>query len=96
LGGAKTCHNQTHAWLARLGTCMSEGFFESDKNGRPVTATPIGHSMGRSQVRRYQTDEASANHQLKWNIRRTYDQVLDTIERAFAQLTLAALKINDF
>jgi len=49
-----------------------------------------------SLIRLYQTDEASPYLRLKWNTRRTYDQVLSTIERAFGKRSLSALKIEDF
>jgi hypothetical protein len=49
-----------------------------------------------SLVRLYQTDDASPYRDLKWNTRRTYDQVLATIEKAFGQRALAALRIGDF
>jgi hypothetical protein len=47
-------------------------------------------------VRAYQRDEASPYGDLKWNTRRTYDQVLGLIEKAFGQRTLVALRISDF
>lgn len=47
-------------------------------------------------VRRYQTDEASPYRQVKWNTRRTYDQVLRVIEKAFGGRALTALGIADF
>jgi hypothetical protein len=49
-----------------------------------------------SLVRRYQVDPASPYRDLKWNTRRTYDQVLGIIERAFGQRALTALHIGDF
>lgn len=48
-----------------------------------------------SLVRLYQTDPASPYRDLKWNTRRTYDQVLRTIEKAFGMRSLAALGIRD-
>jgi hypothetical protein len=47
-------------------------------------------------VRTYQRDPASPYRGLKWNTRRTYDQVLGVIEKAFGQRVLAALRIGDF
>lgn len=49
-----------------------------------------------SLVRLYQTDTASTYRELKWNTRRTYDQVLGVIEKAFGKRSLAALSISDF
>jgi hypothetical protein len=47
-------------------------------------------------VRNYQRDKASPYQELKWNTRRTYDQVLGVIERAFGKKTLGSLRIGDF
>jgi hypothetical protein len=47
-------------------------------------------------VRLYQTDEASPYKRLKWNTRRTYDQVLAAIEKAFGARALACLGLADF
>jgi hypothetical protein len=47
-------------------------------------------------VRAYQRDPASPYCGLKWNTRRTYDQVLGLIEKAFGQRALAVLRISDF
>ena len=47
-------------------------------------------------VTRYQTDAASPYKRLKWNTRRTYDQVLATIENAFGKRTLCSLGLADF
>jgi hypothetical protein len=47
-------------------------------------------------VRAYQRDQASPYADLKWNTRRTYDQVLGVIEKAFGKRALAALTIGDF
>ncbi|MFL9827553.1 integrase [Rhodoplanes sp. SY1] len=49
-----------------------------------------------SLIRLYQHDPASPYRDLKWNTRRTYDQVLGVIERAFGKRALAALGIADF
>lgn len=49
-----------------------------------------------SLVREYQTDEASPYKRLKWNTRRTYDQVLGTIEKVFGERALCALTLKDF
>ncbi len=50
----------------------------------------------RALIREYQRDPASPYAELKWNTRRTYDQVLGVIERAFGARVLNALKIGDF
>jgi hypothetical protein len=47
-------------------------------------------------VRRYQHDPASQYQGVKWNTRRTYDQVLGVIEKAFGKRLLAGLHIADF
>jgi hypothetical protein len=47
-------------------------------------------------VRRYQHDPASQYQGIKWNTRRTYDQVLGVIEKAFGKRVLAGLHIGDF
>jgi len=47
-------------------------------------------------IRRYQRDPASPYAELKWNTRRTYDDVLDKIERAFGKRSLSRLGIADF
>lgn len=47
-------------------------------------------------VRIYQRDPASPYRQLKWNTRRTYDEVLGIIEKAFGQRALPVLRIGDF
>lgn len=47
-------------------------------------------------VRAYQRDPASPYSGLKWNTRRTYDQVLGVIEKAFGARSLAVLRIADF
>lgn len=49
-----------------------------------------------SLVNHYQRDEASPYHRLKWNTRRTYDQVLFVIERAFGARALVRLGLSDF
>jgi hypothetical protein len=49
-----------------------------------------------SLVQHYQTDEASPYRELKWNTRRTYEQVLSTVEKAFGKRALAVLTIGDF
>jgi hypothetical protein len=63
--------------------------------GHRTTNRPFDGTLG-SLIRCYQTDEASGYTELKWNTRRTYDQVLRVIERAFGKRTLATLKIDDF
>jgi integrase len=47
-------------------------------------------------VRRYQHDPASQYQGIKWNTRRTYDQVLGVIEKAFGKRVLVGLHIGDF
>lgn len=47
-------------------------------------------------VRRYQRDPASPYQSIKWNTRRTYDQVLGVIEKAFGKRALSGLHISDF
>jgi hypothetical protein len=47
-------------------------------------------------VQRYQHDPASQYQRIKWNTRRTYDQVLGVIEKAFGKRVLAGLHIADF
>lgn len=47
-------------------------------------------------VRSYQRDSASPYRNLKWNTQRTYDQVLNVIEKAFGKRSLSALRIDDF
>lgn len=41
-------------------------------------------------------NKASPYALLKWNTRRTYDQVLDTIQKAFGKRVLAAIGLSDF
>ncbi|MCA3572319.1 MAG: tyrosine-type recombinase/integrase [Aestuariivirga sp.] len=47
-------------------------------------------------IRRYQVDPASPYQELKINSRRTYDEVMDKIERAFGARVLRNLTIADF
>ena len=47
-------------------------------------------------VRHYQQDPASPYQGVKWNTRRTYDQVLGVIDKAFGKRVLAGLHIGDF
>lgn len=47
-------------------------------------------------VRHYQRDPASQYQGIKWNTRRTYDQVLAVLEKAFGKRALAGLHISDF
>jgi hypothetical protein len=47
-------------------------------------------------IRCYEHDPASPYAQLKWNTKRTYDQVLGVIERAFGKRVLSALAMGDF
>ncbi len=44
-------------------------------------------------IRAYRTREESAYRGVKWNTRRTYDKVLDTMERAFGGTALYAIKL---
>jgi hypothetical protein len=57
---------------------------------RPFDGTVAG------LVRCYQRDPASQYQGIKWNTRRTYDQVLGVIEKAFGKRALAVLHIGDF
>lgn len=50
----------------------------------------------KSLVQRYQADPSSPYVQVKHNTRRTYDQILDKIERALGGRVLAALTNADF
>lgn len=50
----------------------------------------------RSLIRLYQRDPASPYAFVKWNTRRTYDQVLGVIEKAFGARVLAAIRHSDF
>lgn len=49
-----------------------------------------------SLIRRYQHDPASPYAELKYNTRRTYDQTLGTIEKAFGKRVLTNLGNTDF
>jgi hypothetical protein len=49
-----------------------------------------------SLIRCYQHDPASPYQQLKWNTKRTYNQVTSVIEKAFGKRVLSALGISDF
>lgn len=64
-------------------------------SGRKETVRPFDGTLA-SLVRCYQTDAASPYRDLKWNTRRTYDQVLRVIEKAFGKRVLSALTITDF
>ena len=44
-------------------------------------------------IRAYRTREESAYHDVKWNTRRTYDKVLDSMERGIGQTALYAIKL---
>ena len=50
----------------------------------------------KSLIRRYEHDAASPYRELKWNTRRTYDQVLSVVEKAFGKRVLAKLSADDF
>lgn len=63
--------------------------------GRRGTDRPFDGTLA-SLIRLYQHDQASPYRDLKWNTRRTYDQVLGVIEKAFGKRALAALGIVDF
>jgi hypothetical protein len=63
--------------------------------GRRETHRPFDGTVA-SLVCYYQRDEASPYRQLKWNTRRTYDQVLVLVTKAFGKRALTTLKIGDF
>jgi hypothetical protein len=63
-------------------------------NSRSV-GRPFDGTLG-CLARRYQTDHDSPYPSLKWNTRRTYDQVLRIIEKAFGKRALGTLGIADF
>ena len=46
-------------------------------------------------IRAYRSRDESAYHGVKWNTRRTYDKVLDTMERGFGGTALRAIKLGD-
>ncbi len=46
-------------------------------------------------IRAYRTRDESAYHGVKWNTRRTYDKVLDMMERGFGSTALRAIKLGD-
>jgi len=46
-------------------------------------------------VRAYQVDRASPYHELKWNTRRTYDELLDKVVKAIGGRVLAAIGMSD-
>lgn len=46
-------------------------------------------------IRAYRMRDESAYHGVKWNTRRTYDKVLDTMERAFGSAILRTIKLGD-
>ena len=50
----------------------------------------------RSLVRRYQLDPASPYQSVKWNTRRTYDEILIKIDRALGERSIHAIKLEDF
>lgn len=64
-------------------------------SGRTDTTRPFDGTIA-GLVRAYQRDEASPYHRLKWNTRRTYDQVLEIIEKAFGERSLSCLSLKDF
>lgn len=74
----------------RLQAEMLEWAARGRSKRRPYDGTIAG------LIREYQRDEASPYANLKWNTRRTYDDVLDKIERAFGRRALASLKAIDF
>ena len=49
----------------------------------------------RSLVRRYQLDSASPYQTVKWNTRRTYDEILIKIDRALGERSAHAIKLED-
>lgn len=56
---------------------------------------PFNGTVG-DLIRRYQTDEASPYRRVKWNTRRTYDQVLGVLENAVGARALARVRLEDF
>lgn len=50
----------------------------------------------RGLVRRYQLDSASPYQTVKWNTRRTYDEILIKIDRALGERSVHAIKLEDF
>lgn len=69
---------------------MLEWSSSRDTSRRPFDGTVA------SLVLHYQRDPASPYARLKWNTRRTYDQVLESIEKAFGARVLARLGLTDF
>jgi integrase len=47
-------------------------------------------------VKRYQLDPASPYQAIKWNTRRTYDEILLKIDRALGERSVHAIKLEDF
>lgn len=50
----------------------------------------------RGLVRRYQLDSASPYQTVKWNTRRTYDEILVKIDRALGERAVHAIRLEDF
>jgi integrase len=50
----------------------------------------------RGLVRRYQLDPASPYQGVKWNTRRTYDEILTKIDRGLGERSVHAIKLEDF
>jgi hypothetical protein len=50
----------------------------------------------RGLVRRYQLDPASPYQGVKWNTRRTYDEILVKIDRGLGERSVHAIKLDDF
>ena len=64
-------------------------------SGRRDTAPPFDGTI-KGLSRQYQRDEASPYGRLKWNTQRTYDHVLETIEKAFGDRALSYIGLKDF
>jgi hypothetical protein len=50
----------------------------------------------RGLVRRYQLDPASPYQGVKWNTRRTYDEILTKIDRGLGERSVHVIKLEDF
>ncbi|MEJ1934174.1 hypothetical protein WDZ92_28600 [Nostoc sp. NIES-2111] len=58
--------------------------------GKRKRTSPFDGTVG-SLIRLYQTDEASPYQQIKWNTRRTYDQVLRSLDKAVGNRSMIDL-----
>ncbi|MGJ0506543.1 MAG: integrase [Methylocystis sp.] len=63
--------------------------------GKKDTARPFDGTIA-GLVRAYQRDAASPYARVKWNTRKTYDQTLESIEKAVGARALAQLSLSDF